>query len=61
MASLTVLEAATLIVHALGIRFGSLEIRVEAGEVTLLRQGETLKPADLEALPLEPDPDVESA
>lgn len=48
------LEAATAIADALGVRFGEVTIQVLDGSVVLVRQGLTMKPSDLEAMPLRP-------
>jgi hypothetical protein len=50
----TVLDAATAVVEALDVRFGEVTIQVVAGEVVLIRQGTTMKPEDLSAIPLTP-------
>ncbi len=45
----TALEAADALVRALGIRYGEVTVQAAAGEVTVVRRGETLKPAELAA------------
>ncbi len=43
----TALEAAEALIRALGIRYGEVTVQAVAGEVRLVRRGETLKPEDL--------------
>lgn len=47
----SVLDLCAELVAALGMSFGELTVRVVGGEVTLLRQGLTLKPDALAQMP----------
>lgn len=49
-----VLDAARAIVKALGVAFGEISLQVSGGEIVLVRQGVTMKPADLAQIPLRP-------
>jgi hypothetical protein len=46
----TARDAAEALVRALRIVFGEVTIRVNAGQVTLLQHGTTLKPKELEEM-----------
>ncbi len=43
----TALEAAEALIRALGIRYGEVTVQAAAGEVTVVRRGETLKAPEL--------------
>jgi hypothetical protein len=45
------LDVAAELVAVLGVDFGEVTVQVLDGEVVLVRQGMTMKPADLENIP----------
>ncbi len=52
----TARDAAEALVAALELRYGEITIQVSDGEITVVRQGTTIKPTELARLPVYTEP-----